>query len=142
MNFFYTWVLLLSFFYTWDITTDHFLHHRFCYCLTHWPLAFILPSFTHGALLFTRFSLLIHGPWTVSHSCCRQSGTAEPAILWTHKYALISLFHVSVVSHFRHYKFTAYRCTRKYIPIKDLGVLSSFLPSASHAGKSASMYIS
>lgn len=102
MTFFCTWVLLLSFFYTWDLLLLF---------LTHRPLAFIWPSFTHGLLLFIRPSL-IHGPWTSSYFFCRQDATAEPAILWIHKYAWISSFHVSVVSHLRHYKYSAYGCTQ------------------------------
>ena len=114
MTFFCRWVLLLSFFYIWDLLLP-FLIHR--------PLAFIWPSFTHGLLLFIRPSpiqglllfirpSLMHGPWTSSYSFCRQDSTAEPVILWIHKYVWISSFHVSVVSHLRHYKYSAYGCTQ------------------------------
>ena len=56
--------------------------------LTHRPLAFIRPSFTHGLLFyfFIRPSLTPR-PWTSSYSCCHQAGTAEPAILWIYEYA-------------------------------------------------------
>ena len=91
---------------------------------TYKPLAFIRPSFTHGLLLVIRPSLT-HGLWTCSHNYCCQARIAVPAILWIHKYAYISSFHVSVVSHFRHYKSLAYGCMSTSTPIKDLRALCS-----------------